>query len=492
LAAYLRVNCVPAPYSIYTGIQKLPAAHSIEVSLGRQRSAAEPQAYWSLRQAAEEGTAAPLDMDDASAVDELDRLLRDAVGLRMIADVPLGVFLSGGVDSSTIVALMQAQSAKPVKSFSIGFEEKAYDEAQHAKAVAKHLCTDHTELYVTPQDALSVIPQLPETYDEPFADSSQIPTILLSRLAREHVTVALSGDGGDELFCGYVRYFWGRRIWNNMRLLPRPVRTTAGAALTALSPNTWNNLLACITRVFPFTAVKELTGDRIHKLAEILAVPSPDVLYQGLISHWDPPESVALHAQEPPTMATDPTQRARLADFTLRMMYLDAGTYLPDDILVKVDRASMSVGLESRVPLLDHRVMEFAWRTPLSMKLREQQGKWLLRQVLYRYVPRSLIDRPKMGFGVPIDSWLRGPLRDWAEALLSEHRLRDEGYLDPGPIRAKWKEHLSGARNWQYLLWDILMFQAWLEHERAPVGRAVELREPALSRRGERAFSLQR
>ena len=480
LAGYLRLAAVPAPYSIYKGISKLPAAHALEVTLVHPRYEVEPQPYWSMRTAAEEGTAEPIAIDEPSAVGELDGLLRDAVRLRMVADVPLGVFLSGGVDSSTVVALMQAQSSQRVKSFSIGFDESAYNEAQHARAVAKHLGTDHTELYVTPQDAMDVIPHLPRIYDEPFADASQIPTILVSRMAREHVTVALTGDGGDELFCGYVRYFWGRRVWNNIRMLPRPLRRAAGSALTTFSPRTWNALLANLTRFLP-SGAREITGNRIHKLAEILAVPSADILYRGLISHWERPDGIALNGHEPSTIVTDPGKQAQLDDFTLRMMYLDAMAYLPDDILVKVDRASMSVGLESRVPFLDHRVMEFAWRVPLSMKLRGQQGKWLLRQVLYRYVPPELIDRPKMGFGVPIDAWLRGPLREWAESLLSERRLRTDGYFDPAPIRAKWAEHIQGTRNWQYLLWDILMFQAWLDHERETINGSMTQREFVLS-----------
>jgi len=465
LSAYMRLNCVPGPHSIYKGISKLAPAHFLKVRL-TSGEGERPQPYWSLRETAEAGWAAPSRLDEHEAIDELDRLLRDAVGMRMVADVPLGVFLSGGVDSSTVVALMQAQSSMPVKSFSIGFDEEDYNEARHAAAVARHLGTDHTELYVTPREALAVIPQLPTIYDEPFADSSQIPTILVSRLARRHVTVALSGDGGDELFCGYVRYFWSRRLWSRMRFLPHPVRAFAGSALTSVAPDTWNALLGRAARLIPSVALREVNGNRIHKLAEIMAVPTPDVLYQGLTSHWSDPERVVLGAPEARSIATDPAQWSALNDFTARMMYMDAATYLPDDILVKVDRASMSVGLESRVPLLDHRVVEFAWRVPLSMKLRDNHGKWLLRQVLYRYVPRALIERPKMGFGVPIDSWLRGPLREWAETLLSERRLRDEGYFDPLPIRQKWMEHQSGSRNWQYLLWDVLMFQAWLENER--------------------------
>ena len=460
LSAYLRHNYVPTPYSIYKGISKLPAAHQLAVSI--RGETAGPQPYWSLRTAAESGVRSPLAIGDAEAVDELDTLLRDAVRIRTVADVPVGVFLSGGIDSSTVVALMQAQSTRPVKSFSIGFDEEAYNEARHAKAVAAHLGTDHTELYVTPAQAMALIPTLPHVYDEPFADSSQIPTILVSQLARRDVTVTLSGDGGDELFCGYVRYFWGRRIWRTIGRVPSGLRSLAGRALTALSPQSWNTLMGGVNRLVP-AGLGEVTGDRVHKLAEILSVPSADVLYHGLISHWPQPDSIVYGAREPATAITDPSQWAALDDFTSRMMYLDALTYLPDDILVKVDRASMSVSLEARVPLLDHRVVEYAWRVPLSMKIRDDQGKWLLRQVLYRYVPRELVERPKMGFGVPIDSWLRGPLRDWAEDLLGERRLREGGHFDPAPIREKWAEHLSGARNWQYWLWDVLMFQAWLD-----------------------------
>ncbi|MGZ5257189.1 MAG: asparagine synthase (glutamine-hydrolyzing), partial [Burkholderiales bacterium] len=422
LAAYLRHNYVPAPYSIYTGIAKLPPGHRIKLT-AHDTGPVRTEPYWSLREAAEAGVANPLDVDDETAVEGLDRLLRDAIARRMVADVPVGVFLSGGIDSSTVVALMQAQSSRPVRSFSIGFAEEAYNEARHAKAVAQHLGTDHTELYVTPQQAMSVIPKLPLIYDEPFADSSQIPTFLVSELARKHVAVTLSGDGGDELFCGYVRYFWGRRIWNRIGRLPYRLRTLTAAALRSLSPSSWNVLFAGMNRLMSSTAVGELTGDRVHKLANVLAVSSPDALYHGLVSHWPQPQSMVHGSREPLTALTDRTQWARLSDFTQRMMFLDAVTYLPDDILVKVDRASMAVSLEARVPMLDHRVVEFAWRVPLSRKNRNDQGKWLLRQVLYRYVPPALIDRPKMGFGVPIDSWLRGPLRGWAEDLLSEHRL---------------------------------------------------------------------
>lgn len=463
LAAYLRHNYVPSPCSIYKGIAKLPPAHHLRVTVGAQVIAGKPDSYWSLRQAAEAGLADLLRLDEREAVSELDDLLRSAVGMRMVADVPVGVFLSGGVDSSTVVALMQAQSTRPVRSFSIGFEEEGYNEAQYAKAVAHHLGTDHTELYVTADQALSVIPRLPEIYDEPFSDSSQIPTLLVSQLARKDVTVTLSGDGGDELFCGYVRYFWGRRIWSKIGRVPYALRKLSASALGALSPDSWNRLFRVMMRFAPSISLGEVTGDRVHKLAEVLAVRSSDVLYHGLVSHWNDPESIVLDSREPKTVMTDRSQWPAIADFTMRMMYLDTLTYLPDDILVKVDRASMSLGLEARVPLLDHRVVEHAWRIPLSMKIRDKQGKWLLKQVLYRYVPRHLIERPKMGFGVPIDSWLRGPLREWAETLLGEHRLRGDGFFDPAPIRLQWAEHLDGKRNWQYSLWDVLMFQAWLD-----------------------------
>lgn len=467
LAAYLRHNYVPSPYSIYKQISKLPAAHHLQVSLHEPGTGAKPRPYWSLRQAAEAGVADPLPPDERSLVSEFDRLLRDSVSMRTVADVPVGVFLSGGIDSSTVVALMQAQSMRRVKSFSIGFEEDAYNEAPYAKAVAAHLGTDHTELYVTASEAMSVIPSLPYIYDEPFSDSSQIPTLLVSRLARKHVTVSLSGDGGDELFCGYIRYFWGRRIWNNIGRVPYRLRSLAAHALTAVSPSSWSSAFKVMRRFVSSTAFGELSGDRVHKLAEVLAVRSPDVLYHGLVSHWHDPESVVFGSREATTALTDRSQWPALADFTLRMMYFDTVSYLPDDILVKVDRASMSVGLEARVPFLDHRVVEHAWRVPLSMKIRNDQGKWLLRQVLYRYVPRQLVERPKMGFGVPIDAWLRGPLREWAEPLLSEQRLRDDGFFDPAPIRRHWDEHLAGTRNWQYWLWDILMFQSWLDTAKA-------------------------
>lgn len=463
VALYMRHNYIPAPYSIYRGIRKLLPAHLLSISLSNgRREIPQSRPYWSAKTAVEAGLSDPFIGSEANAIESLDGLLRDAVALRMEADVPLGAFLSGGVDSSTVVALMQAQSIRPVRTFSIGFFEPEYDEAAHARTVAKQLGTAHTELYVTPQEAMSVIPRLPHIYDEPFADSSQIPTFLVSQMTRQHVTVALSGDAGDELFGGYNRYFWGRSIWNKIGPMPRLARTAMAQGLAALSPQAWDRIYSIIKPVLPRKLRARFPGDKIHKLAGVLACASPEEMYRSLISHWTP-ESIVLGGLEPPTVLTDQAQWADLPDFTQRMMFLDLVSYLPDDILAKVDRASMSVSLEARVPFLDHRVAEFASRLPLNMKIRNGQGKWILRQVLYKYVPKALIERPKMGFGVPIDAWLRGPLRDWAEGLLDESRLRQEGYFDVVPIRRKWAEHLSGQRNWQYHLWDVLMFQSWLE-----------------------------
>jgi asparagine synthase (glutamine-hydrolysing) len=476
LALFLRHGYIPSPLSIYRGVYKLPPGCLLTVTPERARNpngfsphpddrtaSWAPIRFWSARTVAEEGCASTFEGSESDAVAQLDSLLRQAVRLRMISDVPLGAFLSGGIDSSTVVALMQAQSSRPVRTFTIGFFEDEYNEAQHAKRVAEHLGTDHTELYVTPGQAQAVIPRLPDMYDEPFADSSEIPTFLVSELARRHVTVSLSGDGGDELFGGYNRYFFGRSLWRKVGWMPAGLRRALSHGLTALPPGRIDSIFRHLGTVLP---AFQNPGHKLHKLAEILAIADPETMYVGMVSQWQHPLSVALDAGEPLTPLTDPARRTKLDDFTLSMMYLDLVTYLPDDLLVKVDRASMAVSLEVRVPLLDHRVVEFAWRLPLSMKIRcESEGKWILRQVLDRYVPRHLIDRPKMGFGVPLDAWLRGPLRDWAEELLKERRLRAEGFFNPGPIRQKWEEHLSGRRNWQYPLWVILMFQAWKERQ---------------------------
>ncbi|MFQ5445267.1 MAG: asparagine synthetase B family protein, partial [Nitrospinales bacterium] len=372
-------------------------------------------------------------------------------------------FLSGGIDSSTVVALMQAQSSQPVKTFSIGFFEDEFNEAQHAKLVANHLGTDHTELYVTPEEARAVIPRLPALFDEPFSDSSQIPTFLVSELARQKVTVSLSGDGGDELLAGYQRYDRTSFIWNKIKWCPFLFRNFISKVLVSVSPQIWDGFFNRIGFMIPAKLRFSNTGHKLHILSSLLNPETAEVLYTGLISHWKNPSSVVLGSVEPPTPLSRKTNWKILPELIERMMFLDLITYLPDDILTKVDRASMGVSLEARVPLLDHRVVEFAWRIPLSMKFKNGQSKWLLKQILYKYVPRNLIERPKMGFAVPLGAWLRGPLREWAEDLLNEKRLQREGYFNPEMIQLKWSEHLSGNRNWQHLLWNVLMFQAWLE-----------------------------
>jgi len=462
LALYLRHNYVPTPYTIYRNFYKLPPGTSICLNTNQSRYLPEPRPYWSMEEVLEKAESTPFKGDENEAVEELDYLLRQVIKNQMISDVPLGAFLSGGIDSSMVVAIMQAINTKPVKTFSIGFSESGYNEADYAKKVANHLCTDHTELYITPEEAMAVIPKLPFLYDEPFSDSSQIPTYLVASLAKKKVTVSLSGDGGDELFGGYNRYFWARDIWRYVGWIPRPIRKQFSRGITTLSPESWNNIFTTFNPVFPKAIKQQLPGDKLHKLAEVLAVNSPQAMYQGLISHWKRPESIINGAIEPPTAVTRGSCWINQNSIIEKMMYLDTISYLPDDILIKVDRACMGVSLESRVPFLDHRVVEYAWRLPLPMKVRGTEGKYILKKLLERYVPSELIDRPKMGFGVPIGSWLRGPLKGWANNLLDENRLKREGFFNPEPITRLWQEHLSGRRNWQYLIWDILMFESWL------------------------------
>ncbi len=457
VVGYLRHAYIAQPRTIYRQAAKLPPGHIVTLRAG---AAPAVTCYWDLRSIATAGQRSSAhSVDPTEAVERLDALLRDAVKLRMIADVPLGAFLSGGIDSSTVVALMQAQSARPVKTFSIGFHEQGYDEARSAAKVAAHLGTDHTELYVEPQHALEVIPQLPEWFDEPFADSSQIPTYLVSELTRRHVTVALSGDGGDELLAGYNRYLWGARLARTVARVPRALRGVSAAALRALPPERWNRLFA----VVPASWRPALPGDKLHKIATILDDAEPDAIYRRLVSQWEHPEAIAAAGREPHGPLWDATIASDFPELVSRMQFLDMITYLPDDILTKVDRATMAVGLEGRVPLLDHRVVAYCWGLPLELKLRDGRGKWLLRRVLDRYVPASLIDRPKMGFGVPIDVWLRGPLREWAESLLAPARLEAYGFVRVAPVRRAWQEHVAGTRNWQYSLWTVLMLQAWRE-----------------------------
>jgi len=461
LALYLRHGYIPAPYSIYRGFAKLPPGTLLSLdasNFSRARAGAQPEPYWCARAAAEYGCANPLDVTPDEAVDELAGLLADAVGIRMIADVPLGAFLSGGIDSSLVVALMQARHSRPVKTFSIGFGEKQFNEAVHARHVAEHLGTDHTEWYVTPADALNAIPLMPAIFDEPFADSSQIPTFLVSQLARRHVTVSLSGDGGDELFAGYSAYFTNRRSWGRYSSVPWPLRMAGSQMLLTLKTDAWDALFTRLGPVMPSSLSRSNAGTRLHRLARVLKQRTAETAYRNLMSVWDEPGLLLNGAGEPPTPFTDRTRRASLPGFVERMMYLDTMTYLPDDILVKVDRASMAVSLESRCPLLDYRVYEFAWRLPVTMKIRDGRGKWPLRAILYRHVPPALVDRPKSGFAIPLGEWLRGPLRPWAEELLSHLR---GSMLSEAPVMHAWKKHQEGVADLNESLWTVLMFLAW-------------------------------
>ncbi|TVR99729.1 MAG: asparagine synthase (glutamine-hydrolyzing) [Rhodospirillales bacterium] len=445
VASFLRYAYVPAPYAIFHGVGKVMPGEVVTIAADGGVSR---QAYWRLDDVARRGLAAPLQASDAEAVDRLDALLADAVSRQMIADVPLGAFLSGGVDSSTVVALMVAAGKGPVRTFSIGFPDFGFDESPHAAAVARHLGTEHTELTVTAAEALDVVPLLPEMYDEPFADSSQIPTHLVSRLTRAHVTVALSGDGGDELFAGYNRYTLAGGFWPWLARVPRPFRRAAAALLGRLPPTAVDRLLR------PIPGVPAQPGDKLAKAASVLAL-DPEGLYRRLVSQIPEP-AVHVDVPERSTPVTPPEH----AGFVDRMRFADTLTYLPDDILQKIDRASMAVALEARPPLLDHRVVEFAWRLPRPMLTRAGQSKWLLRRVLERRVPPVLTERPKMGFGVPLADWLRGPLKGWAEDLLLAGDYGG-GLLRPEPARTLWAEHLRRGCNHAYQLWVLLMFEAW-------------------------------
>jgi asparagine synthase (glutamine-hydrolysing) len=464
LSLLLRHNCVPAPYSIYEDIYKLRPGHVVRI-LHSSRSAdgaptSEP--YWSMNDVVEDGLREPFSGSEADAIGVLEAQLMESIGSQMLSDVPLGAFLSGGIDSSTVVALMQAQSDRPVKTFTIGFDEGAYNEAAHAKSISQHLGTEHTELYVRSEDALAVIPQLSLFYCEPFGDNSQIPTFLVSQLARQHVTVALSGDGGDELFGGYNRYVTARRLWGKVQKLPKFARGAIASVLHSVSPKNWDGVINTLMPLLPNRLHMANPGDKAHKFADVLRCNDDIAYFRHLTSLWKEPTSIVSGGFEPNTLLTSPENWPEVDCLEHWMMALDTQSYLTDDILVKVDRAAMANSLETRVPMLDHRLVSLAWSMPIDLKVRDGQGKWLLRQVLNRHVPREMVERPKMGFAIPLDDWLRGPLRDWAESLLDDQRLQSEGYFNPAPIRTMWQEHLSGRKNWQHHLWTVLMFQAWL------------------------------
>jgi asparagine synthase (glutamine-hydrolysing) len=461
LSEFMQFGYVPAPHCIYRGLAKLPAGHIVRVTA--DGIAGESSPYWTLSNAQQLTLSTTLaSAEDTDLTEMLDRRLRESIGLQMVSDVPLGAFLSGGVDSSTVVALMQAQSMRRIQTYTIGFHEKAFDEAPHARAVAAHLGTNHTELYVSAADAMALIPQLHAVYDEPFADSSQIPTTLLSRLTRRHVTVSLSGDGGDELFAGYPRYALAARLWSRIGSMPSWLRGGLAALLRARPPAGWDSLL----QLLPPRHRRSVNGQRLHRLAQLVVAPALAELYVRLMSQWQPEDRVVL--------GVDVALACRLrwpANGTPleQMRRWDVLQYLPDDLLVKVDRAAMSASLESRAPLLEHRVVEFAFALPERTLLREGQGKWILRRVLDRYVPSALIERPKAGFGVPMAEWLRGPLRDWAQHLLSASRLRAQGWLDEAKVAHMWAEHVSGRFDRSAYLWNVLAFQAWLEQGRTGV-----------------------
>ena len=461
LASFLRRNCVPAPRTIFEGIHKLEPGCVLTIRDGR---VSHIERFWSLEEVVHRGRQERLEgISDVEGLQLVEHALERAVRDRMVADVPLGAFLSGGVDSSMVVALMQKLSPRPIRTYSLGFPDRDHDEAPFARRVAAHVGTDHTEFYVTPGEALEVIPQLPQLFDEPFGDSSQVPTYLVSLLARQQVTVAMSGDGGDEVFAGYNRHRIAGSKLGWLFRLPSPTRRAVQSAVLAVPTDRWGWLVEHGPKRFRDRRL----GDNIHKFASVLDARSWGDLHESLASHWREPARVVIDAEEPRSPHTDAVVGASFVSPMERMLYLDTITYLPDDILTKVDRASMSVSLEARVPLLDHRLLELLWRLPTRFRLRDGETKWALRKILYEYVPEALLDRPKHGFGIPIGSWLRGPLRDWAEQLLEPSRMTREGYLDPVPVRALWDQHLAGRGAWQFHLWDVLMFQAWLEDQAA-------------------------
>lgn len=440
LCLLMRHSYIPAPHTIYAGIYKLMPGHYITFSAGGTNQHVASTAYWSMNDVIEAGLSNPFEGSQSECTDRLEEIISASIRDQMLSDVPLGAFLSGGVDSSLIVSLMQKFSSIPVKTFAIGFEDERFDEAPYAAAVARHLGTDHTDMYVSEKDILELIPSLPDIYCEPFADSSQLPTIMVSKMARQHVTVALSGDAGDELFGGYTPYQFTPRYWSSVKRIPLALR----------------GFIAKNAQSLPLP-------QKLQKLATCLDAASREAFYLKIISHWQLPESVVLKGCEPYTAFNNPELWPKTDNFVEWMMATDALVYMTDDILVKVDRAAMYSSLETRVPLLDHRVIEFAWQMPFDSKIRNGTGKLPLRDILYRYVPREMIERPKKGFSVPLANWLRGPLRDWAEFLLNEERLDREGYFNASVIRSRWEKHLTGKKDYSRQLWNVLMFQAWLE-----------------------------
>ena len=474
VAEYLRLLYVPAPNTIYSGVQKLEPGRILSLDLSSQQFTLE--SFWTLREAIERAKSDPFRGPLSDAVKEAEALLLDATRIRLISDVPLGAFLSGGVDSSTIVALMQEVGSKPVRTFSIGYAHREYDESADAERVAEHLGTDHTTFRVEPDDALAVIPSLARMFDEPFADTSQIPTYLVAKLAREHVTVALTGDGGDEVFGGYNRHVAARGLLKKLGRLPSPVRSLLAGAMTVMPPDRWQSLFDHLPdRVRPRAA-----GEKLHKLAPLINLSEREQ-YRRIVSHWDESQQIVPGGTERASILDDESLDGLFDDAVERMRFLDLSTYLPGDILTKVDRATMAASLEARAPLLDHRLVEWSFRVPSSVHIQDGQGKWLLRRILEKRVPSALFDRPKSGFGIPLGEWLRGPLRPWAEELLAHDRLERSGLLMPGPVRKLWQDHLTGKTNGQYLLWPVLMLMAWLDEWKEIPERETKLSRSVLS-----------
>jgi asparagine synthase (glutamine-hydrolysing) len=457
LASYLRYLYVPAPHSIFQHVVKLPAGHILTIRDTRC-PLPEPASYWSLRDVALAGLNDRIAASDNDAIDELDRLLGDAVRRRLQSDVPLGALLSGGIDSSVVVALMQEASRRPIRTYTIGFDDEAFDEASYAARVAELLGTDHTDLRLTGEDARALIPRLPEIFDEPLADPSQLPTVLVSQLARRDVTVALSGDGGDELFGGYNRYVYGTRVLPRVNWIPRPLRRAVAAGVSCVPATAWDRL-AGLSSIVPGMPASRV-GERVGKLTQLMAAPSVGDMYCSLLSAWQRPAHL-VNGYQPGDLNESVLDAAEPVELLDRMMLADQMTYLPDDLLAKLDRASMAVSLEVRAPLLDHRVVEFSWRLPHRLKLRDGIGKWILRQVLYRRVPQAIVERPKMGFSVPIDRWLRGPLRGWADGFLNLTELGRGGLLHPAEILRSWRDLQAGRAANGTRLWAVIMFQAW-------------------------------